>query len=68
MKQQIETNDWYDNLLWNDKHCFIGSIEHPKHGMYYLWFDKGLYGISKTNKKPNCAYQTLGTLLNSKGL
>lgn len=64
---QNTANEWYENLLWSDKHAFIGQFEHPQHGLYYLWFDGVCYGISKDNKKPFCAYSSLSSLLKAKG-
>jgi hypothetical protein len=60
-------NEWYDNMLWNEKGSFIGQFEHPIHGLYYLWFSDGAYGISRENKRPHCAYASLSSLLKSKG-
>ena len=59
--------EWYDKLLWEDKHSFIGEFEHPKHGMYYLWFCDGAYGISQVKQKPFCSYSSLSSLLKAKG-
>ena len=60
--------DRYENMLWNDKHSFVGELEHPKHGLYYIWHDNGLFGISRDEKKPHCGYASLSELFKVKGL
>jgi hypothetical protein len=47
----------------------IGTINHPHHGIYYLWADHyGLFGISREDKMPHCGYRTLAAMLAQKGL
>lgn len=65
--QTEDADQWYENLLWNDKHDYIGQFEHPQHGLYHLWYSDGAYGISKNEIKPMCAYSSLSSLLKAKG-
>lgn len=52
----------------------IGTIEHPKHGKYYLFYNDELksYGISKSEYNGDsglwCAYASLAELFKLKGL
>lgn len=49
----------------------IGSIDHPHHGSYYLYWDSGsgCYGISRVpNNIIHCGYASLSMLLQTKGL
>jgi hypothetical protein len=49
----------------------IGAFTHPKHGTYFIWYDpeSHCYGIGRSDESHVwCAYATLASLLNSKGL
>ena len=46
----------------------IGTIEHHKHGLYYIFYKNGLYGINKENKTIHCAYASLSEMFKLKGL
>ena len=47
----------------------IGQIKHPRHGLYFIWCDShGLYGITREDKAPHCAYASLAEMLKWKGL
>ena len=49
----------------------IGTINHPIHGEYHLYFNPatGGYGISKGDEAPtHCGYASLAAMLQMKGL
>jgi hypothetical protein len=50
----------------------IGTIEHPQHGKYYIFFSEGKYAVTKTamirGSSVHCAYATLSEALKVKGL
>ena len=48
----------------------IGSINHPIHGEYHLYFNPttGGYGISKGEAPTHCGYASLAAMLQMKGL
>jgi hypothetical protein len=46
----------------------IGHIDHYRHGLYYIFCDNGLYGISREDKPVHCAYVSLTELFKIKGL
>ena len=45
----------------------IGKITHPKHGVYFIWFDGSCYGITRKDKPTHCAYASLQSLFATKG-
>lgn len=48
----------------------IGQIEHPAHGVYYIHFSDGCYGLTKNEKEIIvwCAYASLAALFKAKDL
>ena len=46
----------------------IGSFTHPQHGVYYIFYSDGAYGISREDNKPVwCAYSSISALFSAKG-
>lgn len=66
--KEIEAELWYEKLLWEGTIMKIGIINHPKYGVYYIWHEDGLYGITKDDKPPHCGYASIEALLKQKGL
>lgn len=46
----------------------IGTFNHPRYGMYYLFFDGSCYGISRKEDSVHCGYASISELLKVKGL
>lgn len=66
--EELESDLWYENLLWKNTVVKVGIINHPKHGLYYIWYENGLYGISMDDNPTHCGYASISALFSTKGI
>ena len=60
-------NDWIDSAGTEESPTLLFQFEHPKYGMYYVWYDGICYGIGKGPSPVHCGYASLAELFKWKG-
>ena len=61
-------NDWIDGGGVETEPNLLFEFCHPKHGVYFVWHNTGLYGIGRGPNPVHCGYVSLAELFKWKGL